>query len=264
MNRNKGRVLTMKKVFSLMLAFLLVLSLFPVNVRAEEEAAPEEVLAGEELTVDEEAELPAEEAEQPAEEEELPAEEEELPAEEAELPAEEEELPAEEEFPEEGILGEAAPSDYNLWVGGIPVTAENLSGDGWSYDPADKALTLNNFHYAGKGFNGAGTDSPTTSAAIFSEGTLTIYFSGTNDVELITDEGEYHFGIYVSARLMIYGSGVLNVKCDTNNGYGIRSNDFYMYSGTVKAYGRDAGISCWRSEERRVGKECRSRWSPYH
>src|SRR2546422_11742010 len=21
---------------------------------------------------------------------------------------------------------------------------------------------------------------------------------------------------------------------------------------------------CWRSEERRVGKECRSRWSPYH
>ena len=22
--------------------------------------------------------------------------------------------------------------------------------------------------------------------------------------------------------------------------------------------------NCWRSEERRVGKECRSRWSPYH
>ena len=25
-----------------------------------------------------------------------------------------------------------------------------------------------------------------------------------------------------------------------------------------------AGVSCLRSEERRVGKECRSRWSPYH
>ena len=25
-----------------------------------------------------------------------------------------------------------------------------------------------------------------------------------------------------------------------------------------------AGLSCYRSEERRVGKECRSRWSPYH
>ena len=23
-------------------------------------------------------------------------------------------------------------------------------------------------------------------------------------------------------------------------------------------------VECWRSEERRVGKECRSRWSPYH
>ena len=25
-----------------------------------------------------------------------------------------------------------------------------------------------------------------------------------------------------------------------------------------------AGVVVWRSEERRVGKECRSRWSPYH
>ena len=24
------------------------------------------------------------------------------------------------------------------------------------------------------------------------------------------------------------------------------------------------GLAPWRSEERRVGKECRSRWSPYH
>src|SRR5258706_7209299 len=27
---------------------------------------------------------------------------------------------------------------------------------------------------------------------------------------------------------------------------------------------RDAGVEDERSEERRVGKECRSRWSPYH
>ena len=27
---------------------------------------------------------------------------------------------------------------------------------------------------------------------------------------------------------------------------------------------RPAGVNCTRSEERRVGKECRSRWSPYH
>ena len=28
-----------------------------------------------------------------------------------------------------------------------------------------------------------------------------------------------------------------------------------------KKFGEDG---YWRSEERRVGKECRSRWSPYH
>ena len=26
----------------------------------------------------------------------------------------------------------------------------------------------------------------------------------------------------------------------------------------------DTALLCIRSEERRVGKECRSRWSPYH
>src|SRR3712207_9332452 len=36
-----------------------------------------------------------------------------------------------------------------------------------------------------------------------------------------------------------------------------------IYDGLVeiKAVAREAGL---RSEERRVGKECRSRWSPYH
>ena len=31
-----------------------------------------------------------------------------------------------------------------------------------------------------------------------------------------------------------------------------------------KAKETKAKINKWRSEERRVGKECRSRWSPYH
>ena len=30
---------------------------------------------------------------------------------------------------------------------------------------------------------------------------------------------------------------------------------------SIMAYAQNSGI---RSEERRVGKECRSRWSPYH
>ena len=32
---------------------------------------------------------------------------------------------------------------------------------------------------------------------------------------------------------------------------------------TLQRY-RDNGLKYHRSEERRVGKECRSRWSPYH
>ena len=31
---------------------------------------------------------------------------------------------------------------YELWVGGVQVGDENLSGEGWRYDPASKTLTL--------------------------------------------------------------------------------------------------------------------------
>ena len=33
---------------------------------------------------------------------------------------------------------------------------------------------------------------------------------------------------------------------------------------TVRVWGATAVVTALRSEERRVGKECRSRWSPYH
>ena len=32
----------------------------------------------------------------------------------------------------------------------------------------------------------------------------------------------------------------------------------------VYAADEEETLTVWRSEERRVGKECRSRWSPYH
>ena len=32
----------------------------------------------------------------------------------------------------------------------------------------------------------------------------------------------------------------------------------------IDVVAKKSGYSKWRSEERRVGKECRSRWSPYH
>src|SRR2546429_8112846 len=38
----------------------------------------------------------------------------------------------------------------------------------------------------------------------------------------------------------------------------------YQFTGALPLYYAGAVISESRSEERRVGKECRSRWSPYH
>ena len=39
---------------------------------------------------------------------------------------------------------------------------------------------------------------------------------------------------------------------------------FVLASGSLKEMAGEYGVTYPRSEERRVGKECRSRWSPYH
>src|SRR5256886_16842147 len=44
----------------------------------------------------------------------------------------------------------------------------------------------------------------------------------------------------------------------------IHGGEYHMYNPDVIAALQAAVISGDRSEERRVGKECRSRWSPYH
>ena len=36
------------------------------------------------------------------------------------------------------------------------------------------------------------------------------------------------------------------------------------FAATGRGHGTDRALVAGRSEERRVGKECRSRWSPYH
>ena len=40
--------------------------------------------------------------------------------------------------------------------------------------------------------------------------------------------------------------------------------DKFEYQGELKSLIEPTSFSELRSEERRVGKECRSRWSPYH
>ena len=50
------------------------------------------------------------------------------------------------------------------------------------------------------------------------------------------------------------------VNCSRKKDNGVRLSSqhgqFYSFEG--------GSCECGRSEERRVGKECRSRWSPYH
>src|ERR1043165_4613364 len=56
--------------------------------------------------------------------------------------------------------------------------------------------------------------------------------------------------------LALYNLGVIYAQ-----GYGIEVNPEVAFN----CYRKAAGLgSLDRSEERRVGKECRSRWSPYH
>ena len=50
-----------------------------------------------------------------------------------------------------------------------------------------------------------------------------------------------------------FGDGLLEVGCKNPQVVALAAD----LSGSVK-------MSAFRSEERRVGKECRSRWSPYH
>ena len=67
---------------------------------------------------------------------------------------------------------------------------------------------------------------------------------------------------------------ILGTKSEDVNGlrerYGAPSSQYITLSNGENIHLRDEGdpeappIVLLRSEERRVGKECRSRWSPYH
>ena len=100
---------------------------------------------------------------------------------------------------------------YNLWVGGVEVTSENSSGEGWSYDASNKTLTLNNVN-----ITGAYTYQDDQDAGIYSlDQNLTIVVNGDNTV----GTADVETGIYIdtsndseSGALTIKGDGTLNAK----------------------------------------------------
>ena len=57
-------------------------------------------------------------------------------------------------------------------------------------------------------------------------------------------------------KVIVLGSGALKIG---------QAGEFdYSGSQALKALKEEGISTVLRSEERRVGKECRSRWSPYH
>ena len=74
-------------------------------------------------------------------------------------------------------------------------------------------------------------------------------------------------GFFVTAVALPVMGVVVVAKYDGLNKLGAKVNPLFAFIFTLAIYlsiGPGLGIPRARSEERRVGKECRSRWSPYH
>ncbi len=134
-------------------------------------------------------------------------------------------------------LPAAAVTEYPLWVGGVLVTSENMSGEGWNYAADTNTLTLNG--YTNSGTARADIQSGVNNAAIyyndnmFSPNPLTIQLAeGTTNS--LTMTGDRVYGIYVfGSALTITGNGTLNVQSDDmaiNDAWGVA-----ITGGTVNA-----------------------------
>ena len=136
---------------------------------------------------------------------------------------------------------EAATQNYNLWVCGKMVTSENLSGNGWSYEPESKTLTLNNFNRSYR---------PTISdAAIYSSQKLNLVLEGKNKVENNSKDRNQQMGIMVMGTLTISGEGSLEVQGESDTScYGIYvSGKLVINGGNIVAIGKNsrAGVGIY-------------------
>ena len=61
----------------------------------------------------------------------------------------------------------------------------------------------------------------------------------------------------------IYQMGEVEIMAAAGIDFEIKKGEFAVVVGPSGA-GKTTVLNILRSEERRVGKECRSRWSPYH
>lgn len=134
-----------------------------------------------------------------------------------------------------------AATDYGLAVDYEKVTSDRTSGDGWSYNPATKTLTLNNYSYSKDGWVQGDY-----SGGIYSSSDLTIELEGNNSINnTFSNPYCWNCGIYVKGTLTIKGNGSLTTQGGGEKGsYGIMAGGLTVNGGTITAIGKTAQDSC--------------------
>lgn len=130
-----------------------------------------------------------------------------------------------------------AATSYELWIGNTEVTDENLSGDGWSYDPSTKTLTLDGLNCQ---------ESKIGEGVIHSYRDLNLVLKNENKITNSASalSGNWQSGIRVNGKLTISGSGSLITTGGTGyTSHGITVNNLIINSGTITAIGQEANGS---------------------
>ncbi len=129
----------------------------------------------------------------------------------------------------------AEPTSCGVWVGGVEVTTANLKGQGWSYDPTEKILTLNNYNSREAYHFQYGIGESQYYSGIYSKDSLTIVLNGDNSIyveaPLVHNSTmhSYGAGIYLNnsnADLTIKGSGTLSINSYIVGGYEAYSRSY--------------------------------------
>src|SRR5258708_33916701 len=90
---------------------------------------------------------------------------------------------------------------------------------------------------------------------------LCIFFDGFFILHIPLPQIRTKNALGVASHLSSYSILLYHFECSWERHEGSVSRDFNGIARLVDVFTRRA---MHRSEERRVGKECRSRWSPYH
>ncbi len=108
----------------------------------------------------------------------------------------------------DGVCDTCEVALYGLWVGGVQVTGNALSGEGWEYDPDTSTLTLTNATI--KDYLHIAPATSTAQAGIDAESDLNIVLVGENTITDMNANVDV-WGIMCDGNLNISGGGSLTI-----------------------------------------------------